>query len=419
MTQIRIVGALGITEAVCIAISPIVFAKMWPKIKAVGGQRIILFMFLWFFSAVCTDIYRESSWRDALRGIFVLPFLFSAFVVTFSLLWDDLVRLRWIALGIVLSAFVSMYAFPAQSLAAWAQKYGQSVQEAINFKTFYAKLLILAISWFSIVLYKRRPVFVVLIQLAVSGVCLFLGNRSGFLILFLSAAGIWIAANRVRVLQAIQRNIFVLATVTAVLVFAGLELYSAAASAGMLGKSELQKFERQTDSSIGLLESRSHFIAAMFAIADSPILGHGSWAMDRNYYGAKMYEFLGDSTEQRRYSRQNWQKGLWIPTHSHLWQAWVWHGVLGAVFWISILLLMLRYVRDAIHLCRPLIGYNILVFLFTFWHLFFSPFSDRIRWGMIICVALLSVAEKDRRRKLKAVDSSVDVDAPWDGKWRI
>ncbi len=87
ITQIRIIGAMGITELACLVASPFVLIKIWPKIREAGAEKLLLFLMLWFFSAVLTDYYRDSSTNNALRGIFAQVFLLADFVIAFALLW--------------------------------------------------------------------------------------------------------------------------------------------------------------------------------------------------------------------------------------------------------------------------------------------------------------------------------------------
>src|SRR5437660_8719552 len=67
----------------------------------------------------------------------------------------------------------------------------------------------------------------------------------------------------------------------------------------------------------------------MRAIRDSPIIGHGSWAKNPKYVAA-----LQDELHKAGYqgSTVPISPDL-IPTHSHLFGAWVEAGILGAVFW--------------------------------------------------------------------------------------
>jgi len=409
---------MGITEAFCIFLSPFVLATVWPKFKETQGKKLLLFLVLWFLSACVTDFYRETEWNDAARGIFALPFLFAVFVVAFALLWDDLMRVRWMVLGTAISAIISMYYFQAQALIGRAETMGGDIEEIMNFKTYYAGIVFLVVCVLVVLLFRNWPLITVWILLISSVVFLIGGSRSGFLTLLISAGGAYLAQNRFLSLRALQRNIAMLAVFACIGGLLAMETYAYAAEEGWMGEEEYAKYETQSESEIGLLSGRAEFIGSLIAIKDSPILGHGSWAVDKENYGVRMLEYIGEEEAALYRDRKSSEQDMWLPTHSHLWQAWVWHGFLGGLFWIFVLVLMLRFFKHSLHLCRPLIAYNILLLVSALWALLFSPFSDRPRWGIIFAIILLALAEVERRRK-KAALAGVppDMETEWDGKW--
>jgi hypothetical protein len=420
ITQIRIVGAMGITEAVCVLLAPFVLVKMWPKLRDARAQKILLLLFLWFISAILTDLYRETSTDDALKGIFALPFLFAVFIVAFALLWDDVTRVRWMVLGTAISGIISMYTFQTQAFIARADSAGLTLEEAMSFKTYYAGIVFFIISVLVVFLFRRWPLFVALLLFVASGIFLVQGSRSIFLTLILSAGGAWLSRGRFPMLRRVQNNTVLLLVFIAIGGMLATEIYSYSVQRGWMGEEELDKYRMQSASDIGLLRGRADFVGSLLAIKDSPILGHGSWAVDKDNYGMQLLEYIGDKETARIYSQQSITSNMRIPTHSHIWQAWVWHGFFGGLFWMYVLVLIVRFFKKSLHLCRPLIAYNILLLIAALWDLFFSPFSSRPRWGMVFAIVLLGLAEAARRRR--AVRQGVvlsDIDAPWDGRWSI
>jgi hypothetical protein len=107
-----------------------------------------------------------------------------------------------------------------------------------------------------------------------------------------------------------------------------------------------------------------------------------------------------------------------MSAHSYIWQGWVWHGLLGGLFWIIVLILLIRYLGQGIHLCRPLIAANAVLVLMGCWNILFSPFSERSLWGARFVVMVMTFAEIERRKYLNRNGIFVDKDAPWDGKAR-
>ena len=87
--------------------------------------------------------------------------------------------------GMAISSVISIFYFQAQALIGRAEDIGDSVQEVMGFKTLYSGVVLLAIGAGVVFLFKRRPIFVIWMQLVASAVFLLQGFRNGFLILFL------------------------------------------------------------------------------------------------------------------------------------------------------------------------------------------------------------------------------------------
>lgn len=418
VTQIRMIGAMGISEAITVFLAPFVLINTWQKLKEAKGQTILFLLLLWMLSAGFTDLYRETETKDAIKGVVAIPFLAAMFIISFALLWDDIKRVRWIALGMALSAIISIYAFRTQALLGRAESVGEAVEGLVTFKTVYAGVLLLVIGALTALLFRNWPLITVWILLISSAIFLYGGSRNGFLVLLLSAGGAWLAQGRFLSLRAIQRRTAILAIFVAIGGLIAVETYVYAVESGWLGEEALTKYEDQSESDIGLLSGRAEFVAAILAIKDSPIIGHGSWAIDKENYGSQMLEYIGEYEAANFRDQRMREQDFLLPTHSHLWQSWVWHGLFGGLFWMFVLVLMIRFFKHALHLCRPLIAYFILLLITAGWDLLFSPFSQRPRWGILFAVIVLSLAEVDRRRKKAALaGTEPDMESEWDGKW--
>jgi hypothetical protein len=420
MTQVRIVGSMGITELVCVFISPFVLSRTWRTMRRTRVKPMLMFMAAWFLSALLTDlVWRQSRLYDMLRGCTAIVFLAVMLICTYALIHDDLMRLRWIAVGTFLSGVLAIFVFQPQVLYGLAEKLGAGdVAEVMEFKTYYVHVWNAFAQAAAAVFYSRAPALVVALQCAVGALHLREGSRSAFLVALVAALGSYVGRYAFPALRAVQRNM-VAFVIAAVLCAFGVEaLYGHAAASGWMGEQERRKYEAQSETKIGLLSGRAEFIGALAAIRDSPLLGHGSWALDDRMYRRKILEWLEDEKGLERYERDA-RLGLHlrtVPTHSHIWQAWVWHGLAGGVFWIAILAWMFRYLVQGIHLCRPLLAYNLMITVSSFWSILFSPFYNRPRWGTLLATIAVTLAEVDRRRQERRRGTGVPPDAPWDGK---
>ena len=151
--------------------------------------------------------------------------------------------------------------------------------------------------------------------------------------------------------------------------------YQLVASQGMLGEDARQRYEQQALGAFGiLLGGRTEIYASSRAILDSPWLGHGSWARNPYYSGllldletAMVYEISYTAAESDR-----------IPTHSHLFGAWVEAGIVGAIFWLWVLWLFVRVLSNLYVVREPLTPLVAFVGILVLWDTLFSPYgADR------------------------------------------
>lgn len=375
---------------------------------------------LWLVSAIATDIYRNVEMYDMLRGCFAIPFMGVMLVCGFALLHDDLMRLRWVVLGTFLSSLVAIFIFKPQVLYAMADKYDFAIEDIVSFKTYYAQVLRHGGCLIAAFLYNNMPLLVVLIQLAMGGFYLFSGSRSIFLVFVVCSLASYAGAFAFNSLRFMQRNLVISFIGISIIISGAKNIYKYATVEGWLGDQELIKYEEQSRSKIGLLAGRSEFIGALAAIKDSPVLGHGSWPVDYKMYRRRIMVWLGDGEAVDIYDANLQRTGRLgaIPSHSHIWQGWVWHGFFGGLFWVMILFWVVKYLLKGIHLLRPLLAYNLIIMVSAIWGLLFSPFNNRSGWGILLATVAVTLREVERREASKRAGNAINVDAPWDGRFR-
>jgi hypothetical protein len=152
------------------------------------------------------------------------------------------------------------------------------------------------------------------------------------------------------------------------------------------------KFQSQSGGQLGVLVGgRPETLVAIQAIIDSPIIGHGSFAVDGKYL-----QLLQDIQYKYGYSDSDEAEDLdvpSIPTHSHLTQAWVESGILGGIFWIYVLgLVGLMFVQIVLRRPTLLPLYSYAAVGFT-WDVLYSPMgsTDRLiaAFMILLCCDLL------------------------------
>jgi hypothetical protein len=213
------------------------------------------------------------------------------------------------------------------------------------------------------------------------------GGRSIYLGLMISTGMLGFAGGQVNRMKSVSRSFFLIVILMGCVVLIAKKTYEYAALHGKMGEAELLKYEAQSSSKIGLLSGRSQFVSVILAVYDSPLLGHGSWALDKNGYGIRAAELLEDDFAINSFYRQP-VLGM-IPTHSHIFCAYVWHGVLGAIFWLYVLWVLYCTFRCYLGVEPELYAYLAISIPALSWAVLFSPFGGRVATITTLVVCLL------------------------------
>jgi O-antigen ligase len=175
----------------------------------------------------------------------------------------------------------------------------------------------------------------------------------------------------------------------------------------MLGEDARSKFEMQSSGQFGIiLGGRMDVLGAFFAIYDSPVLGHGSWAKDPKYLIAQQQALaLMDYKVEGIVSPEELEEGL-IPSHSHILGAWVDAGILGALFWGWVLFMTVKSlarVHPSTVALLPLASFAAFQLL---WDLLFSGYGAEMRiitpYFIVVVMSCLSVTTPALRQALTA-----------------
>jgi O-antigen ligase len=374
-TNFKLIGTIPGTEVVLIPVLPILLVLRFKKIMQGRLKYLFLLLGLWLAGQIATDVYRGTEFVDWARSDSAIVF-FAMDLATLAALLSGNERRKAIfffsfAVGSILATRISPNYFFEGS--PWKFGYGPGITSLVVFSS----------SWFFA---RRQYPMVVLLFLGISGVNLFFNFRSPVLILFVTF-GLIVPVipervGRLRILPAsgtgLRLVVLFLITIamglTAKLVLTGLS------ASGALGEEAQQKNEAQGNSELGLLlGGRPEILMSVRAVFDSPILGHGSYARDIRYIEMYRDLLIETGTHQDYFDEKSEADVGIIPTHSEFMQAWVFAGVLGAIFWGYVFLLVLRgIIRCTI--ARPALSpiYCFLCLAFL-WDILFSPFGSTQR----------------------------------------
>jgi O-antigen ligase len=173
------------------------------------------------------------------------------------------------------------------------------------------------------------------------------------------------------------------------MVFVLIKIYSALAVNGYLGQKNQEKYLSQSEGRYGIvINGRVNVVGAVLALRDSPLVGYGSWAEDRNRYFEQALELVG--FDPRIYSGAEDVVTMRIPTHSYLLEAWVEHGALAAIFWIYALYFLIKFMRHYPIKDRAYLALMCVQFWLFLWNIFFSPLGSRpvVGAGLVSMIAL-------------------------------
>ncbi len=407
--SIRLVGIFAISDLIAIFFLPFLVFKQ-NMFTDRRFRRVIILLLLWMASTIVSDIYNDTSTINSIKGIFTLvPFL-ACLVFAYWLLrknYELMIPFLWgYAISFTLSAGFGFDAFYIEMIQT------KGVTE-VSQLGHYNKIRIWIISAFisgafAITYFKKYPKFVTLVIFLFSFIVLIDGSRSTFLIYFIVALSLIYILRITKYLpwegvlwsMNLKRKVTRFSIYIILLIFIAKEVYSISVTSGYLGENERQKYEDQSNTKIGLFSGRGEIISSLLAIKDSPILGHGSYAIDNFGYGYKAAKLIGANDLSLEWN-MNIIGENYIPTHSHIWQAWVYNGFLGGVFWIYILCgILIVFMINYLFSFPKYQAYVLFASIGTFWSILFSPFSQKPLLAFTIVFFIVLMKEKNKLQNI-------------------
>lgn len=338
-------------------------------------------MAAWLVFALITDFYRGSQGADMMKGAGRIIVLFAAVLVFRACIFTSVNRLyaaRWYLFGASISAGLSVFIFPAGAMAALIEEGRVFEKDWEHFYVYFAyPCLLLAIA----IVPKYAGRWVQRSFLGSAGVTImYLGSRSLGAICLLTAMLIRFGTDRPKKLS--LRPILAIA-ISLPLVYC---TYVYSARNGYLGEKAQMKYLAQSGYEGGvLIAGRLDTVAGLYAVKDSPIIGHGSWALDTNGY---MYSALSDFGDSMTY-----EGTVYIPSHSHIVGAWVDHGIAGFCCWLYVLWLIWIVFRQ-VGVAGDMSPLVLFLCIGMTWDIFFSPQGNRVFEGVVLA---MFVAIADRK----------------------
>jgi hypothetical protein len=379
----------------------VIFLLFFPLLVLTQGRRLLdkeyrtayLLLGLWALSQTLTDIFVETSTASRIRGLARVVFFALDLASISVIIGTSLRRTKIFLLGMILNLIYVAYTSNLDMATAWKMALAPAASMAV---------FLFASPYYV----KRKYAWVLLPAIGLAIVNLHYVVR-GAMMIDLAVAVLLLpifpkaATDRHSVTRGRAGRVTLLIVLSLAAVWGSQQILKTAVNAGLFSESDQQKYEQQSQGKLGILfGGRPEGLVAARAIMDSPILGHGSYAVDYKYY-----ELLQEYRYRFGYAEGDEVDDVedpGIPTHSHLTMSWVEGGFLASFFWFYMLLLIARGVirlTETPHQLGPL--YLYLLISLT-WDILFSPFGQTRRmyeaFLIVVMINLLRTKPAQRAR---------------------
>ena len=406
MTQVRIVGKIGISEFFMVLASPFVFIQNLQLFRRDKTLLFFVLIILWIAGAFLADKVNGTSFAYAIRGESAPIVIFGVSVCLYTLLRKNIYDLRWLLVGIAISSIVSIFVFQrgvAGDLAAEGHA-AAAVERVVGYKLFWVGM---ASTWLSLPVsawYLSMPLAYSLVAMFVVSVfSLFTGGRSSFLVAMLSGFLIFLGKKKISSMRFLKKHFIVVMLLLGCVGLVAKGVYKFAVTHGYLGEDEMGKYESQTrksNSLVGMLVAgRAEVFIGLYAALHHPILGHGSWAVDNYGYCLDFAAKYGDEKDVIQMQSEMKRGVMIIPGHSHIAVYWLWHGVFALLFWLYTGCLVAGTLIKRMSTVPWFFGYFAVTIPSWFWDYFFSPMGLRVSEAtlFVMCLLIRKIASDKRR----------------------
>ncbi len=414
MTQIHVVGSIGISELAIFLIAPFVFIKDYRILKSDGFMPFLGLSLLTCMGCIVSSCANKTPLIFALKG-FAHPYaIFAVTVLIHRLLRNDFYAFKWCLLGSFLTNIVSVFVFRPDTYTVSAGGRLEGNEATAHMMTnplFWTgrikQALLLPFQMF----YLKVPILCTMFCIFVTvGVALMFSHGSGraqAIVSFLTFLFILIGGKARRQMKQIGKNFIFVILVMAVALVAFKSVYAYAAKNGILGVEAQQKYYRQTREGTSILRilmaGRMEFFCGVGACLHHPLLGFGPKGEDREGYVETYLNEYGSSEDYSNFvqdiaNRRKRGESVYIaiPAHSHIAMFWIYYGIIGLILWLYVYYLMFKAINGWISAVPQWYGFMAFGISSAFWDILFNPFSNRIGMPLLVSCILFSkmVVEK-------------------------
>ncbi|MBS0027031.1 hypothetical protein ACTJJ0_00165 [Chitinophaga sp. 22321] len=360
--NVALVGQLKLNEIMVLLFAPFVFDIRDFKAFPLFRKIIVALVALFIFQAVTDLFVVNSSSENFMRGWAAIIMSILSFIFLFKTLRDDKIIFFFLCMTLLKNII-------------WTDDNADTDMSYFKFKM--VPILSYGVYVLSFLLYRKGQWKAVLaLLLAYSLLCFARDSRSTGMVFFLGAiiiycfnSGMYLTRDRLLVFGIAGLLLFQFAYVCYVNAVLNHEI------GGEHASEQIDRLDNPYNPLELLMTGRGETFAALAAISDAPLFGHGSWAKDDNlkyyrilllYQNEEMNEQLAASTEHL------------IPSHSILLGAWVNCGLGGFAAVLLVFILLLRMGFYLVRHAADTALYPVLVLMTigVIWTFLFSPIQQ-------------------------------------------
>ena len=410
-SKLQVIASLSITEMIVLISAPFLFIKGYRQMRSDGVMPFFLLSLMVILGCIVASIANGTRAEFVLRGLAVTVLVACSIIVSHWLIRRDPAGFKWFILAVPISAIISTFYFKA---SVEMTMLGESSEEIIRGPIFWITRLnplVLAPTkgWYlqmPTVFNVLAPLFMVIFAMLMS-----ISGRATALSAIGFAALVIIGGKTRRSMNRISRHFGLLCLIGISLVSVAYIGYKVFASNGWLGEDALKKYENQSEGGKGglgrlILGGRGESFIGLLACRDKPIVGWGPWARDENGYTEEFMlkygtwddyqNFLGYQSFLIRYGITD----RMLSCHAYITEFWAWYGIWGLVFWLYVIFVLLRYLKQDIAAVPQWYAWLACSIPGVFWGIFFSPFADRFGIPLFVVACLMARAVRQGRFSL-------------------
>lgn len=374
--RVNLVGSISITELYVITQIPHLL-KWGMRLKYPEFRKICILFLLVFIGQCFSELFLQNSLISAAKGLAITFVAFFLILFFFEKLLKNPSLIKWIPL------------VSCVRLLILGDQFGFAEEDDMSYFKFYLAPIVVNIVCF-ITLYKykisRRYAFPIFLG---TGLFVIIGGaRSlGFSMLF-SALLLYIIQH-IRAISFKKMLPYIIVLAVAFQIFYA-NVYIPKLVSGEWGsnqnREQLAKVDNSTNPFMMLFAARTDFYVSWLAFMDKPILGHGSWAEDKDlkYYKIQT-KLLSDEKLKRNPDNQ------YVPIHSVVVGMGTRNGIVPFVFFLIIFIQIYYMGFKGFHsksIVNPYLAFTIVS---SSQHLLFGPLVILKNSGSIAFAIILTL----------------------------